>query len=1035
MADKLICKGHITLLSEKLEQLLNRPSSPAQGVSNPAPSPALDDSDGEKLLWDTFLPEVMGESFSMWCTPQIEISTLAAEADFDGSEQRVDFLVAHPSLAQPLVVEIDGQQHHGSEQDKARDRHLQANGYRVLRIPADEVRTGRGTMIGELEDLLSHLDRNGLTHGDLETLTAPIRRAGQIQAALLHAISVGLVSPVRGFSVSTDLVSAGELRNDEFECIVSDLAELLAHVGYLYGIDQLGASIFTLSGSDSADLRLSFYGPATSTATMLIEDTYLPFPIKWHSRPTYAGHPVRIEYEDVRYFLERVFRKPDFLDGQWDIVSRALRAQDTVALLPTGAGKSIAFQLAGMLLPGRTIVIAPIISLIRDQVYNLGLYGIGRALGITSDLRDRTERELAYGLLKHGEAFFYYIAPERFQMAEFREKLRGMTAAFPVNMIVVDEAHCVSEWGHDFRTAYLRIGQTSRECSAAAGRIPPLVALTGTASRAVLRDLQRELQITDFEAIVTPTGFDRKELHFHVLKEKSPHKQFVLQSYLTNALPSALGLPPESLFRRYGRDAPCGLVFCPNVNGTYGVVEVKNLLAKAGIESAYYAGMKPKDFAGSEEDWKARKRDIERRFRGNELSVLVATKAFGMGIDKSNIRFTVHYGIPPSIEAFYQEAGRAGRDRRDAMCTIIVSDDRPDKNRHLLAPATPIEEVAGFVEETNYEDNDDITRALFFHVRSFRGVREEIEAVARLHSKIRPTGARGTREVPFGNGAELTEKALHRLLVIGVIEDYTVNYSARRFSVILADADRESVARKYVDYVASYQSGRAQQERRKVDALSTEWDEFVIGVIGQYVQFVYEVIEGGRRRAIAEMLAACQSGSGEELRKRILDYLQQDEFSEAVEALLSEERGGVRGINAVLANIVSPNDAARLRGSVARHLETYPDHPGLLLLRVATEALARDGDTQTVLENYEAFLANAQESYGLDETEIAAATGLVLRAVGKKSMGRPQLIEQSFVRRIRNREAMRALVAQAGIVGAQIVPWVLLETVSAAVDA
>lgn len=1029
VADKIVCKGRVTLLPDTLESLLDRETSRGTESSPHAAAPALD-SPEEIAFWGDILPKCLGSDFAIWCTPQVEISTLTGGADYSGSEQRVDFLIAHPALERPLVIEIDGEQHVAQTgHDATRDRHLEASGYDVIRIPAAEVRDGKGPALDRLQDILGSLE----PPGDLGlTLYSPIRRAGQIQAALLHAMHVGLVDSER-FSVSTDLVTAGELTSDEFAAVLTDFSDLLVRLGRMYGAARLGTGITTIEG-ESGDLHLSFKGLPGSGTNVLIEDAYMPFALKWPTRPVTPGGPVEVNRDDVRYFLRRVFRKQELRDGQYDIISRALEAKDTVALLPTGAGKSIAFQLAGMLLPGRTIVIAPIISLIRDQVYNLRSYGIDRALGITSDLSGREERDLAYELLQHGEAFFYYIAPERFQMSEFREKLRGMTAAFPVNLVVVDEAHCVSEWGHDFRTAYLRIGQTSRECSSTTGWTPALVALTGTASRAVLRDLQRELQIMDFDAIVTPSSFDREELSYAVLQERSEHKAFVLESYLRNALPAEFGLPPEAFFRRDGGRTYCGLVFCPNVNGKYGVVEVAGRLSGAGIDAAYYAGTRPKGFWGSDDDWKAYKRDTERRFKRDDVPILVATKAFGMGVDKPNIRFTVHYGIPPSIEAFYQEAGRAGRDGQKAVCAAIVSDDRVERNRQLLAPATPISEVARFVEDTPYEQNDDVTRTLFFHVQAFKGVETEIAVVADVHNQLRPTGQRASRIVPFGGDSKLTEKALHRLVVVGVVADYTVDYSGRSFSVLLADATRRSVVDRYVSYVAAYQRGRAEQERRKADALPHEWDAFVVGVVEQYVQFVYDVIERGQRRAIAEMLAACQAGSGEDLRHRILDYLEQTEFSEAVESILSGPRAGLGILAEVLAEIISPNDAARLRGPVARSLETYPDHPGLLLLRTATEALARDGDDQTIRENFEAFLVNARDAYGLAESEIGTATGAVLRVIARRNSGAAALVEHVLVAHTRERDALRHLVAESGIAAAQVAPWVLLDEVSSGID-
>ena len=1031
VADKLICKGHVTLLGETLETMLDRASTPtAQGGKGPS-DPALD-SDEERVVWTTILPDLLGPGFEIWCTPQIEIASLTSSGELCGTEQRVDFLIAHPRLTEPVVLEIDGSQHAARDSyDAIRTRHLEASGYRVLRVPADEVRAGAGASLDELRAALSGLEV--ASEFEAEN-SSPIRRAGQILVSLLHAVTTGVVSPHEGFSVWTDLVETGELTQEEFELIVSDFSELLQNVGTLYGVEDLGSGIVASSRAADCDLALRFRSSAADGSSMLVEDVYLPISLKWPSRPAQPACPEVYDRDLLRYFLTRVFRKDDFRDGQYDIVVRALQAKDTVALLPTGAGKSIAFQLAGMLLPGRTIVVAPTISLIRDQVYNLSLYGIGRALGISSDLAGRAERDVAYELLKNGEAFFYYIAPQRFQMAEFRENLRGMTAAFPVNIVVVDEAHCVSEWGHSFLTAYLRVGQTSRDCSTSAGWTPALVALTGTASRAVLRDLQRELQITDFDAIVTPTSFDREELQYVVLQEKSEHKPDVLESYLANVLPSTFGVPPETFFRRDGGDTYCGLVFCPNVNGSYGVVEVAEMLIGQGHGAAYYSGSKPKYFHGSDDVWREHKRQTERRFKRDELPILVATKAFGVGVDKPNIRYTVHYGIPASIEAFYQEAGRAGRDGRMAACAVIVSDDRSEENRRVLAPSTPIEDVARFVESIPYEENDDVTRALFFHVRTFRGVQAEIDAVRAVHSALSPTGSQAVRSLDFGENVEAREKALYRLVVVGVVRDYTVDYSARSFSVTLANATRQSVIDKYCTYVAAYQSGRAIQERRKAEELPEDWDVFVIGVVQLYVQFVYDVIERGQRRAIAEMLAACQSGSGEELRRRILDYLEQAEFSEAVEAVLTDSRSGLGTITDVLSEILSPNDASRLRGSVARSLETYPDHPGLLLLRAATEALSRDGDDQTILENFEAFAMHSPQAYGLSTGDVAAGTGAVLKVVARKNTGASQLIEQAFLQHVVDPLALRQLIAESGIATVQVTPWALLDQVSSSVD-
>ena len=215
--------------------------------------------------------------------------------------------------------------------------------------------------------------------------------------------------------------------------------------------------------------------------------------------------------------------------------------------------------------------------------------------------------------------------------------------------------------------------------------LPILIALTGTASELVLGDLRRELGVRDPDAVVTPRSFDRPELRFRVLRENSARKFQALERLLASRRSEVIGLPDRDSGCAGRRDA-CGLVFCPHVNGRYGVVEVSERLQKIDVDATYYAGSKPKAFGGTAQQWGQHKRQIESEFRNDERAVLVTTKAFGMGVDKPNVRFTVHYGMPASIEAYYQEAGRAGRDRNHAECVLIVSDDQPAANRRLLAP-------------------------------------------------------------------------------------------------------------------------------------------------------------------------------------------------------------------------------------------------------------------------------------------------------------------------------------------------------------
>ena len=355
--------------------------------------------------------------------------------------------------------------------------------------------------------------------------------------------------------------------------------------------------------------------------------------------------------------------------------------------------------------------------------------GIDRSIGITSGIGSRNEREQILDAFASGNYLFCYVAPERFQTQPFRERLRTLTVASPVSLIAVDEAHCVSEWGHDFRTSYLNLGRVAREYCSFGGTAPPLVALMGTASKIVLKDVQRELGITDIEAIITPSSFDRPELHFSILKCRSSLKSSLVLGFL-NRMPFDFGMSRGSFFQPAEDHTASGLVFCPFVNSEYGVVDIAKGLSKAlGIPVTFYSGGAPRGFEAGQ--WNEVRQANAARFRRNQDPLMVCTKAYGMGIDKPNVRYTVHLDLPESIESFYQEAGRAGRDKQRAECAIVVSNDHPSRSERLLNPNTSLEEIARGTKNIPWQERDDVVRALWFHVQAFKGEAIELDDIQR----------------------------------------------------------------------------------------------------------------------------------------------------------------------------------------------------------------------------------------------------------------------------------------------------------------
>lgn len=844
--------------------------------------------------------------------------------------------------------------------------------------------------------------------------------AHELQCSLIELIKHQALSPHS--SVSASCKALGKRAGDVGRSALDDLKRLSAAVCSLYDCPFVFEGIELTASDRNADYVIRFNKANGS----------MPRDEAWISRGSPVGEPigfdfirvnkpveVNVDEDAIVFLLDYIFRFKSFREGQFDAIRRGLRRQDSIVLLPTGSGKSIVFQLLSLITPGIAIVVCPIISLIEDQVDNLFARGIDRVVGISSS----TPMEDTLKGVTSGQFLMNYVSPERFQNRKFNNSVRHYASTNIVSVVAIDEAHCVSEWGHDFRTAYLGLADTCRNVCSTEDAVPPLIALTGTASMSVLKDMKRDLGITDDFAVIEPSTFDRPEIHYRVIRAGSFEKMNALERVILEEIPGDFGSSFDEFYEVTGADdANCGIIFCQHVNGSFGIMsspgsskrgvfdQVEHLLPR---HCAYYSGSSPKRL--SKTDWEKNKRQQALLYKSNLRSVMVSTSAFGMGIDKPNVRWVVHFGIPSSLESYYQQVGRAARDRNIAYAYLLLSDDFPSLNTEILDPSkTPVENIQSKEKEKGAWADDDVSRTLFFHTLSFSGAADELATASDLLDACNSANYKDQCwRLPFDSASKNgMERAIYRYRILGVFEGYEIDYSGFGFGEFVisptkmnGEVLRARMEDGFLSYVSAYQSDEAY-----VSAAKTSFEKAVSGAVSDrdYIkaamkhllqEFTYKVLEEGRRRASFTMLSTARSAANmdspeeadSEFRSRLLAYLSLDgqDGGSGLRSVINRATDVQLLVNVIVEYEKREGGLSMLLGQSSRLLEDYPQHYGLHFIQAVSCLLAREYEAmESALKTSVSF---GIKNYGLSTEKCLDNWAILLNRLTPTGMSAERL--------------------------------------------
>lgn len=770
-----------------------------------------------------------GSFIKQMIIPEVLINEIINEDNSEFREQTVDFFIPQAKL----VIEIDGMQHENNvDFDAKRDDVLESKGFSVFRIKTIDINNNTQEFQNSIITI-----KNILYNNELIKLYSKCRGLEDIynkgeNKEIVRKLDLTSIARFQLTIIELLLNNHIFLEDKEWNFLIKTNHRIDFVDDALNDLILWFEKIFALQ-------KITFKAPKININNKKLKNIIIDFDIfkRWseecktkkdviYVRADYYDNKDRnhfeIDHDDsfqyeldekedreiLKWFLNNIFRlrgneEISFRDGQLPIIINVLNKRDTVGILPTGTGKSLCYQLPALLQPGISFIVSPLKSLINDQYDSMLRQHITNVTYIQSELSP-DERKENMDKISNGKAIMFWITPERFQNEDFRERIKTINIEYNGSYAVIDEVHCMSEWGHDFRVSYLQLVKTIRQY------LPQsiLLGLTATASTNVITDLKIEFEIREND-IKTIDKFYRDEFTFHITECKEEEKEERLLQIIdkySNML---------NISNKFGM-----LVYSNFASGKFGVEGLcKNVSTKYNDFKNYFG-----HYSGSDNQSDQTKAIIQKKFKEDKLSLLFATKAFGMGIDKPNIRCTIHYGMPSSLEAFYQEVGRAGRDNKPAHSYIIHSiaadeykkitedrlrsDDNSQLSHNLYHKCDVLDHLILMTKNSlnvEYEANEIY---LVYKELSKKDYSNIIDA----HIIMKNRGETKNKilneddnDIKIEDAFNIAQNYAYKLSLMGIINDWTCDYKKRTLKIELNKIDIESIKDSINKYINQYE--------------------------------------------------------------------------------------------------------------------------------------------------------------------------------------------------------------------------------------